>query len=217
MSLQVILACLLSVCLLILSFKLLLSTKLIAAWLRASFGMLLMVSSLLMFFLSVTLSDFSKVSANGPIATVTCNQISEQSFQLIITRNNGPEIQANIHGDAWQIDARVLAWHGGWRLIGLDTYYQFERLSGRYHKIEDERSKPRSLVDLRDTGFTKQLPEHWLTLSLIGWLPEVESNYGSSAYVPCMDQAQYSLSFDKNSLIINAENAAAKAAVSSWL
>jgi hypothetical protein len=37
-----------------------------------------------------------------------------------------------LDGDEWQLDARVLKWHGAATLLGLDTGYRLDRIGGRY-------------------------------------------------------------------------------------
>ncbi len=118
-----------------------------------------------------------------------------------------------IRGDEWQIDARVLKWKGMGTLLGLDTLYRFERVSGRYADTVQEKSAPRTVHALStEAGF-----DLWALLKeRQRWLPLADALYGSAAYAPMADGAQYSVNVSTTGLLIRPVNEASKKALGGW-
>jgi len=66
----------------------------------------------------------------------------------VLLKNNTEIL--DLRGDEWQIDARVLKWRGMAVLIGFDTLYRLDRLSGRYRDITQERIGLRTVHSLSE-------------------------------------------------------------------
>jgi hypothetical protein len=118
-----------------------------------------------------------------------------------------------LRGDEWQIDARVLKWYALANLVGFDSAYRLERISGRYADIERERNAPR-------TVFTLNSPYGIDTWTLLRtwrrYLPWVDAFYGSAVYVPMSDGAQFQVLVSQSGLIVRPLNGVARDAVGAW-
>jgi len=124
-----------------------------------------------------------------------------------------PARRYEIRGDEWQIDARVLKWKGMATLLGLDTLYRFERVAGRYADTAQEKSAPRTVHALStEAGFDlwSALKQHHR------WLPLADALYGSAAYAPMADGAQYSVNVSTTGLLLRPLNESAKKALGGW-
>jgi hypothetical protein len=73
-------------------------------------------------------------------------------------------------------------------LAGLDPVYRVDRLSGRFLDVERERAGARSVHDL---GEGRRLDLWRIAQSHPDWLPFVDTEYGSGAYLPMRDGAAY--------------------------
>jgi len=70
------------------------------------------------------------------------------------------------------------------------TVYRLARLSGRYRDIQEGRESTRSLFDLTDAG---QLDLWTLKRQFPQWLPFVDADFGSGAYLPMVDGGRFDL------------------------
>jgi hypothetical protein len=119
----------------------------------------------------------------------------------------------DLRGDEWQMDARVLKWRGIAILIGFDTLYRLDRLSGRYRDITQERTEKRTVYSLSE--------EEGLDLWTIArryahWIPWVDALYGSATYMPMVGGASYTVSVSSTGLLARPSNEIARKAVSEW-
>ena len=96
-----------------------------------------------------------------------------------------------MYGDDWRLEAVVLKWKLPALLAGVPPLYRLDRLSGRYDDPAQEAEAPRSVIGFGEAGafdlpaLSKQYPR---------WLPEVDTVYGSGAFLPLVDQGHYSVS-----------------------
>jgi len=118
-----------------------------------------------------------------------------------------------LQGQEWQLDARIIKWHGLANLLGLDTLYRMERLSGRYSSIDEERSQPRSVHSLAENPGL----DVWDLGQRYGkWLRLVDASYGSATYLPMADGAIFTLHISQSGLLARPANEQARNAVGQW-
>jgi hypothetical protein len=92
-----------------------------------------------------------------------------------------------LHGDEWRIEAQVLKWKPWANVLGLDTQYRLDRLSGRYESTQDELTAPRSAYDLGPEPGNVDL---WkIARKSKRYAPMVDSLYGGGAFMPMADGA----------------------------
>ena len=118
-----------------------------------------------------------------------------------------------IRGSEWQVDARIIKWHGLANLLGLDTHFRLERLSGRYADVERETTQPRTVYALTDNP---GLDMWHIASNLPDWLAVVDAQYGNAAYLPIAEGASYRISVSRSGLVARPLNEAARQAVESW-
>lgn len=162
-------------------------------------GLSLGLSGLLGLSISVNLYSYDRLTHEQTVATLKFMEIGEQQFQLDITYENTAEKDSFlIHGDEWQLDARIIKWHGWAQLLGLNAQYRLERISGRYIDLEEELSKQRSVYALND----KDEIDYWaLIKDHEKWLPWIDAYYGSATYLPMKNNALYTVSVSQTGLI----------------
>ena len=163
--------------------------------------------------LAASLHSYARLTQEQEAARAVFRELAPKRFELILVLKAEPARRYEIRGDEWQIDARVLKWKGMATLVGLDTLYRFERVAGRYADTAQEKSAPRSVHALSaEAGF-----DLWTLLKeQQRWLPLADALYGSAAYAPMADGAQYSVSVSTTGLLIRPLNEAAKKALGGW-
>lgn len=163
--------------------------------------------------ISINLHSYQRLTAEQPAGILEFKRIGYHQFNGVFTFPSGESADFELRGDEWQIDARLLKWHGLAELLGFDTAYRLDRISGRYTSIDDERSLPRTVYALH-------LPERvdlWtLTQRYHAWVPWIDALYGSAAFLPMADGARYALSVSQTGLIARPINQPAGQAVGSW-
>ena len=163
--------------------------------------------------LAASLHTYSRLSHEQEAARAVLRALGPQRYELLLVRVGEPSRRYELRGDEWQIDARVLKWRGMGTLLGFDTVYRFERLSGRYGNHDEERKAPRTVHALADGGAV----DFWQLLKKYHrYMPLADALYGSAAYVPMADGAQYAVLVSSTGLLIRPLNDAAGKAVGGW-
>lgn len=140
--------------------------------------------------LSYHLSAYQNLTQEEPVAVVEIETMDNipQYFAAKVILQDGSRSSHQIRGDQWQLDARFIKWQSHAVQLGLKPLYQVERLSGRYIKIEDEKTKERTVHELlvkkglNFWQYANQYAEH---------LPFVDAQYGSSTYMPLIHGAKF--------------------------
>lgn len=162
----------------------------------------LLFFSLFGFFFLMTshLYTYEHLTKEQAVATVSFEKLVGRLYRATAAFSDGRDEQFLIHGDEWQLDARILKWHGVAQLMGMDNLFRLERLSGRYSDIEMERSARRSVYALgKKAGWQIDL---WnLAKDHKSWIPWVDAAYGSAAYMPMEDNSIYRVTLGQSGLI----------------
>jgi len=175
-------------------------------------GLLLLAIAGVVAAIFINLYTYDRLTHELPVAEVRFQGIGPQHFWAdVMIKNNTRTL--NLRGDEWQIDARVLKRHGAAVLIGFDTLYRLDRVSGRYRDLSKEKTGPRTVYSLSE--------EPGLDLWMIAktyarWLPWVDAIYGSAVYMPMLDGAHYTVSVSSSGLLARPANDIARKAVGQW-
>lgn len=139
-------------------------------------------------FLALALHGYGRLTGETPVARLSFAKADEHQWRARLSLADGRQLELNLAGDEWQLDARVLKWHPYAVIAGLDPVFKIDRLSGRYRDIELERSRAKSAHDLADDG---ALDLWQLARAYPRWLPFVDTEYGSGAYLPMREGVEY--------------------------
>lgn len=161
----------------------------------------------------LSLSTYARLTHEQQAAHLTLRQLGERRYVATLQEPKAPARHYELNGDEWQIDARVLKWRGIATVVGFDTVYRLERLSGRYADVAAERIAARTVYSLGpETGF-----DLWtLVRRHHRYLPLADALYGSAAYVPMAEAAEYDVSVSASGLVVRPANDAARKALGAW-
>jgi hypothetical protein len=162
---------------------------------------------------AANLYTYARLTHEQQAARVSMRQLGERWYVLSVEQRKGPARHFELRGDEWQIDARVLKWRAIGTLLGFDTVYRLERLSGRYASVAAERAGPRTVHELsKETSL-----DLWsLVKQHHAYLPFADALYGSAVYVPMSEGAEYAVSVSASGLVVRPGNEAARKAVGGW-
>jgi hypothetical protein len=101
--------------------------------------------------LALNVQTYGRLTYERPVATIQLRKLAPQYFEVTVIQPPAAEGEPSrvavypVNGDDWRIEAQVLKWKPWANVLGLDTQYRLDRLSGRYENIEQERTGARSV------------------------------------------------------------------------
>lgn len=172
---------------------------------RRLVGLLVLALACVTALLAGSLYQFFRLTSDAPVATVALEQQGERQFMATAQVPGGGTRQFQLRGDEWQIDARVVRWELPALLAGVPPLYRLERLSGRYTDPVADQASPRTVYPLGES----RVPDlATLKRRFPNWLPFVDVQFGSGAYMPMFDGAHYRVFLDpRGALFVRPDDA----------
>lgn len=148
--------------------------------------------------LQLSLQGYRALTREDLAATIQAEPVGPSQFRVTIHLANGQTNSYWLAGDEVYVDAHILKWKPWANLLGLHTAYELDRIAGRYHRIEDERVRPRTVYQLT----TDRLVDVFALRLRYGWLePVVDAEYGSAAFFPAHDRITIELRVSTTGLL----------------
>lgn len=197
------------------SLFLLLNKEWIVGWVKGSLGMVFLFLAVALGLTALNVNGYQPVDKELTVITISFDKVDHQLYKAnVVIASSGSEMPFEIHGDLWQVDARVIRWKGLLASLGGQPGYKLDRIQGRYYSLEDERSKPRSVYALSnpDIGFDLWAAVDGLS-RYINWF---DAEYGSGTYLPMKDGALFTVRLTPSGLIARPENDRAVIAIKEW-
>lgn len=166
---------------------------------RSAFGAAIGAIAIALAAVGMNLHTYHRLNHEQAVATLEFQRLGPRHYQALLHTADGNERAFAVHGDEWQIDARVLKWTGGGAMLGLDPQYRLERFSGRYTTVRDEQQAARSVYGLNERE--KGVDVWQLSREYERFLPFVDTVYGSAAYMPMRDGARYEVVITEDALV----------------
>jgi len=211
-SIPVLLIALLGMLFIFLSINRIRQRRIFSAGLAGAVGLCLFCLGMLSLAVALNLYTYQRLTHEQTIAVLTFRLLGPQRYNVVLKRQDKVG-QFQLDGDEWQLDARILRWQPPVQLLGLNSLYRLERISGRYQDLALERNEPRTIYMLA----THDGLDIWsLARRYHAWLPWVDAYYGSATYLPMQDNARYTVAINQYGLIARPDNVAAEQAASSW-
>jgi hypothetical protein len=112
---------------------------------------------------------------------------------------DGRSRTVELNGDAFRVEAVVVKWKTPAMLAGAPPLFRLDRLSGRYDDASEEASTTPTVVPLAEH-------DGWDFLDLSHrypqWLPQVDTTFGSGAYLPLADGGHYTVSLMRTGALV---------------
>jgi hypothetical protein len=140
---------------------------------------------------AVALRGYHLLTREVDVATISARQIAPQQFAVRADFTDGTHSSGALRGDEWQLDARVIKWKPVAVTLGAEPLYRVDRLSGRYRDPAQAQTNTASLIDL---GGDSIIDLWQLKQRFPQWLPWIDADYGSAAYLPLIDDGRYRVS-----------------------
>lgn len=157
---------------------------------RLLWALVFLLVALLAALVATALLGYRRLTSETPIARLDATQLAPQRWSLAVETPDGERRTFEIAGDQWQLDARLIKWKPGAIVAGAPALYQLDRIGGRYAEVAQEREGTRSVYALSSPApfdlwhLKRQFPR---------WLPWVDADFGSSAYLPLVENGHYDI------------------------
>jgi len=156
---------------------------------RGAWTLVFVLAAALSAGLGVAIRSYRLLTAETPVATLTSRQLGPQQFAVRMELPDGAHRSIELRGDEWQLDARVIKWTPRAVALGAQPLYRLDRISGRYRDVTQAQTAPPSVVALGDDSIL----DLWkLKQDFPRWLPWIDADYGSGAFLPLVDGGAYS-------------------------
>lgn len=145
--------------------------------------------------LGVNTQTFARLSYEAPVADVMVKALdpSQGVYQVTVNRLDGPKqtLVCRIQGDEWELTARVQKWKPWANTLGLDATYTLDQMDNKYFTADRGNGKSITACDLKGPPPTinQYVPKSWLF-----WITDnsyEDRKFGSGAYMPLADGANY--------------------------
>jgi hypothetical protein len=132
-------------------------------------------------------------------ARVKIQPVGPQEFNAHFRLADGEEVSFLIAGDEIYVDAHILKWKPLVNFLGLHTAYELDRVAGRYTRLQDEKSKPRTVFPLSQD---KAINLFHLRQKYALLKPLLDAEYGSGTFVPADKPAELEVRVSTSGLLI---------------
>jgi hypothetical protein len=161
----------------------------------------------------LNLLTYDRLTREQPALKASFAQVAPQRYHATLVYPSGAVQGYTLQGDEWQIDARVLKWRAISTVLGFDTAYRLERISGRYSDVDQERTAARTVYALHPP----EPVDVWARLrAWHDYIPWADALYGSAVYLPMADGAAYEVSVSPTGLLARPLTPAARGAIGTW-
>jgi hypothetical protein len=204
---------LLAVIVLLVALRLLLGGSWLMGWLRGTCGFVVLALAGLIGLIGYDISNYASLPGEQPLVTLTFQAQGAQRYE--VTLEQGKETRTvMLEGDLWQLDLNLLRWKSLAELIGLESGYRLERLSGRYLAVEQQNLARHGRVVLSEKPLGMDI---WQSLQLGQRdMYLVEAQVLRVDYMPIADGASYAVELAPTGLLARPLNAAATEALKNW-
>ena len=161
----------------------------------------------------INLYTYQTLTGEEPVGSLSFEKYAPREYIATLDIGSEQPRQFTVFGDECQMDARILKWRYFANLIGFDTLYRLDRISGRYKDIAAEKTGNRSVYALtEDPGI-----EIWSLINRFNKnLPWIDAVYGNAVYLPMEHGAAFRITMTNSGLVARPENPAAERAVQHW-
>ncbi|MGH9436073.1 MAG: hypothetical protein ACRD06_08755, partial [Terriglobia bacterium] len=162
-----------------------------AAGYRGLWSGIFVLLTLLLGVAGTALLGWHRLTTEAPVATLNTRELGPQHYAVVLTLPGGNTRRAELVGDQWQVDARVIKFSPAAVVLGAPPLYRLDRLSGRYRNVAQENTAGHDAIDLASDNPA----DLWnLKRRFPDWLPWVDADYGSGAYLPLVDGGTFAIS-----------------------
>ena len=171
--------------------------------LRTFAGLLLLSLGGLAGTIAIGIQGYLALTREDVAAHLSVQPQGPQRFAATVRFPDGRETTFELAGDEIYVDAHILKWKPLANVLGLHTVYELDRVAGRYHAIEQERSAVRTVYSL---GQDKVVDLFGLRRRYAFLAPLLDAEYGSATFMPATRPVELELRVSTSGLLMREAN-----------
>ena len=164
-----------------------------------TFALLLLCLAGLFATISIATQGYRALTREDLAAVVKTEPAGPGQFNARFRLSDGREAAFRLSGDELYVDAHILKWKPAANFFGLHTAYELDRVAGRYKKIEDEQTKPRTVFVLSQK---KPIDMFTLRQRFPLFRPLLDAEYGSGTFMAVPQAAEWEIRVSITGLLI---------------
>jgi len=182
------------------AFAALVRARLLRFFLRSVLALLLLVAGSVLGLVTLGIQGMRALTHEETAVRIKVAPTGPQRFDATLTFADGHTQTFALAGDDIYIDGHIVKWTPLANMLGLQTAYRLDRISGRYRSLEQENIAPRTiyaigtpaLVDLVALGRALPLADFF------------DAEYGSATFVPVNDTGEFELNVSTTGFLMRA-------------
>jgi len=165
---------------------------------RSLVALLLLVSGSVLALVSLGVQGMRALTHEETAARIRLVPTAPQRYSATVNFADGRVQTYELAGDQIYVDAHIVKWTPLANMLGLQTSYRLDRISGRYHTLEQENTAPRTVYAL-GTPAVVDLVALGSRLPLADFF---DAEYGSATYVPVEGNGDLELKVTTSGLLL---------------
>ncbi len=162
-------------------------------------GLLFLSLSALFATITVSIQGYRALTYEEVAARVKIEPMGSDMFTVRISFADGRKDTFVLAGNEFYVDAHILKWKPIANFFGLHTAYELDRVAGRFTRIEDERSKPRTVFSL---SLNKPFDMFHLRVRYALLRPLLDAEYGSATFIPAKESSEVEVRVSTTGLLV---------------
>jgi len=158
----------------------------------------LFVSASVLALISLGVHSMRALTHEETAARIKLVPVAPQRYSATVSFADGRVEKFELAGDQIYIDGHIVKWTPLANMLGLQTSYRLDRISGRYRALEQENTAPRTVYAL-GTPAIVDLVALGRRLPLADFF---DAEYGSATYVPVEGPGELELKVTTSGLLL---------------
>ncbi len=157
-------------------------------------------------FVGLNLQTYQRLTKERVVARISFDAVEGQADTYVadLLLPEGETQSYTIHGDEWLMRARVIKFKPMANMLGYDSVYRLDRLSGHFEDVDKERDAP---VSVERLSVNPGLDVAALAREYGDRFGIRDASYGSAVYNPMGDDFAYDVMITQDALIARPANA----------
>jgi len=180
------------------AFLALVRARILRFFVRSVVALVLFVAASVLALVSLGVQGMRALTHEETAARIKLVPTASQRYTATVSFPDGRVERYELAGDQIYVDGHIVKWTPLANMLGLQTSYRLDRISGRYNALDQENTAPRTVYSL-GTPAIVDLVALGRRLPLADFF---DAEYGSATYVPVEGRGELELKVTTSGLLL---------------